>query len=532
MTSNASPASVRRRLGAAALMLSMAVATTATRVAEATTEPVSSVAAQPTRGGRAVAVMSGLNPILDPQLQRVSLAFTEAAVMAAIFGHLAYMDTETGAVELYFLESLEPNDDASVWTMTLHPGIRFSDGTPLDAEAIKYNMDRAADPATGSRFEAATEGLVVEVVDELTVQVTLPGPDPLWAADLVANFAGVGSPTAMQAAIDDGVEVGTRPVGAGPFMVKEWDPGVSIVLERNPYFEDFMPGQPYLDELEFQNVDDFSQQVTAIQTGAAQIVGTSGGGPTDELLATANAVPTYTAGGASIFLNTTIPPFDDIRARQALALAIDRQILSDAFAPGTAPSTTLFPETSPFHNPEYSWPEQDHDAAQQLFDELAAEGKPVEFSYTTFASAQQTAVVDGLIAQLAEYDNVTFEPDIRTYAEYIAAPLAGEFQSLAWGVYFINPVPSLLDYFAPGGTLNSTGWENPEASEAMEQLATASTIEEQKAVWDVVQRALVEDMPAVWLGQGVLTLGYSDGIVIPRGINLGTLPLWAEVGYE
>ncbi|WP_116999925.1 ABC transporter substrate-binding protein [Desertimonas flava] len=524
------------RRGAAVLAAASITGAIAGGVASATTEPPAgsepAATAEPQRGGKAVVVFSGQPASLDPQLQRVSFCFAECSASSAVFASLAYMNPISGEVELYFLESLEPNEDASVWTMRLHPSIKFSDGTPLDAEAIKFNIERAADPETGSRFQPATEGLELEVIDELTLEVTLPGPDPSWDADLVSNFAGVGSPTAIQAAIDEGVEVGSRPVGAGPFMVADWDPGQRLVLERNPYFEDFKPGQPYLDEITMENVADRSQMTTALTSGAAQIVLTSGGGATDELVEAANAVVTMTGGGAAITLNTAIPPFDDVRARLALALALDRDLTSEAFAPGTPPSAGLFPETSPFHNPEYTWPEQDVAEAQRLFDELAAEGKPVDFSYTTYANAEQTNVVNTLIAQLAEFDNVTFEADIKTYSEYVAAMPAGEFQSVPSGTYFTGPLPILYDYVAPDGVLNYGRWENAEVGAAFADLPTASTLDEQKAIWDVLQRELVEEMPFVWLGVGVVSVGYADGMIVPRTINYGTFPLWAEIGYE
>jgi peptide/nickel transport system substrate-binding protein len=477
-------------------------------------------------------VFSGLPVGLDPALHRVTVAFGEAAAMAPIFGHLAYFNAVDGAVELYFLESLEPDDTGAVWTMRLHPDIKFSDGTPLDAEAIKYNIERSADPATGSRFEPEARDLVLEVLDELTLQVTLPEPNLGWDAVLVTNFAGVGSPTAIQAALDEGVEVGTVPVGAGPFMVTEWEPRARMVLEPNPYFGDFLPGQPYLDQLTLMNVDDHSQQTSAIASGAAQLALSFGGAATEALLEAGDAVVTNGSGGASITFNVDRPPFDDIRARMALSLAVDRSILSDAFQTGTAASTGLFPEHSPHHNPDLTWPDQDVEEAQRLLDELAAEGKPLEFSYTTFDSPQQQAVINVLISQLAEFDNVTFTPDVRVYGEYIASMQRGDFQSLCSGIYFVNPMPIMYDSLHPDGLLNYSNWVNEAVGEAFDDLASASTLEEQNVQWDIIQEQLIAEMPALWLGQPPITVGFSDDMVVPRAINIGSIPLFGEVGYK
>ncbi len=518
---------VRRRRGAAIFATAAMVAGTYVVGDAAASSP-------PERQGGSVTVALNGPPLaFDPSLDRVSFSYGVSTVASAIFGNLAYVEPTTGAVVLYFLESLEPNEDASVWTMRLHPDIKFSDGTPLDAEAIRYNIARSADPATGSRFQPAAEGLEMEVIDELTLEVTLPEPNRLWDAAVVANFAAVGSPTAIQESLDAGEEPGTNPVGAGPFMVVEWDPGQRIVLERNPYFEDFKPGQPYLDELIFQHVPDDQQRVSAVTSGAAQMAVVFGGRQTEELRETANAVVTTPGGANTISLNTQIPPFDDVRARRALAIALDRSVIGGAINPGSPLSTGLFPEESPFYNAEYTWPEHDPEEAQRLFDELAAEGKPVEFTYTTNDSATQADVVNALLAELGVYDNVTMTPDVRTQNDYVAATqVAHDFQATASCVCFTAAVPLLYDYVAPGAGENYSEWENEDVTAALSGLFAAESIEEQKAVWDVVQRELVEEMPMIFITRVVITLGYADGLIAPVPVNLGTYPIWAEIGYE
>ena len=107
---------------------------------------------------------------------------------------------------------------------------------------------------------------------------------------------------------------------------------------------------------------------------------------------------------ATLNLNTTRPPFDDPRARQALFYALDRSLLAEAATPNTPVVTNLFPSTSPFYDAAYDLPAQDPEAAQRLFDELAAEGKPLEWTLTVTPSPSETDLVDSIIAQLAEYE--------------------------------------------------------------------------------------------------------------------------------
>lgn len=482
-------------------------------------------------GGSATMVQFGSLVAMDPSLHRVGFAFAEAAIMAAIFGHLAFMNPQTGEVELYFLEALEPNEDFTVWTLKLHDGIKFSDGTPLDAEAIKYNIERSANPDTGSRFQAFAEVLGLEVVDDLTLEVTLPEGNPGWPADLVANFSGIGSPTAIQAALDAGEEVGLTPVGAGPFMLKDWEPGQTIELERNPYFAEWHPGRPYLDELTFENVPDRVQHVASLTSGAAQIAGTIGGTASAGMEEEANAIISRVSGGAVINLNTQIPPFDDIRARRFMQLAFDRDLLAEANAPGTPKIENLFAESSPFYDARFDLPEQDKAEAQRLLDELAAEGKPLEFSFLSVSQPDQNALYNALVAQLAEYQNVSIDIDVMTPTEQIAASTGGEYQALPWGMYIVNPVPGLYQQVLPTGYLNYGKWSNDVVNAALEDFATADTFEEQKAIWDVVQEQMLIDPPVVFLDQAINTVGYADGFYVPRSLNLGTLPLWEEVGY-
>lgn len=482
-------------------------------------------------GGAATMVQFGSLVAMDPSLHRVGFAFAEAAIMASIFGHLAFMNPQTGEVELYFLESLEPNDDFTVWTLTLHDNIKFSDGTPLDAEAIKYNIERSANPDTGSRFQAFAAELGLEVVDDLTLAVTLPEGNPGWPADLVANFSGIGSPTAIQAALDAGEEVGLTPVGAGPFMLEDWEPGQTIHLVRNPYFGEWRPGRPYLDELTFENVPDRVQHVASLTSGAAQIAGTIGGTASAGMEQEANAIISRVSGGAVINLNTQIPPFDDIRARQFMQLAFDRDLLAEANAPGTPKIENLFAESSPFYDARFDLPAQDKEAAQSLLDELAAEGKPLEFSFLSVSQPDQNALYNALVAQLAEYENVSIDIDVMTPTEQIAASTNGEYQALPWGMYIVNPIPGLYQQVLPTGYLNYGKWSNDVVNAALADFATADTFEEQQAIWDVVQEQMLIDPPVVFLDQAINTIGYADGFYVPRTLNLGTLPLWDEVGY-
>jgi peptide/nickel transport system substrate-binding protein len=305
----------------------------------------------------------------------------------------------------------------------------------------------------------------------------------------------------------------------------------TITVERNPYFGEWRPGLPYLDELTFENVADRVQHVASVVSGAAQIAGTIGGTASQNMADQANAVTVNISGGAVLNLNTQIPPFDDIRARRFMQIAFDRSQLAEANAPGTPAATNVFAETSPYYSADYDLPAQDKEEAQKILDELAAEGKPLSFQLLSVSQPDQNALYESMVAQLAEYDNVSIDIDIKTPTEQIAASTTGDYQVLPWGMYIVNPVPGLYQQVLPTGFLNYGKWSNDVVNAALEDFKSATTFEEQKAIWDTVQEQMLIDPPVVLLDKAIHTIGYADGFYVPRTINLGTLPLWEEVGY-
>ncbi len=521
----------RRRWFRVALTTTVVVlAVPSLTAASSVTEPASSTPT-PVAGGSATFLSNGQPVRLDPQLNRMAFSFIDGPMMSAIYGQLAGVDPTTGAVELYFLESLTPSDDFVTWTLKLHPDLLFSDGTPFDAAAIEFNMTRAADPDLGSPFKAVAEGLTFNVVDDVTLEVTLSSPNSTFDTTIVSAFAAVGSPTAIQAATDAGEEYGLNPVGAGPFMIESWEPGTRAVMVRNPNYEHYAPGQPYLDEVVFEILPDMGQQRAAIASGDAQITYAMGLGPAEELAENANALIIPQGGASSLNMNQTRPPFDDERARRAIALALDRVRTSNAFTPDTPPAESLFAATSPFYDPQYTFPDNDPEEAQRLFDELAAEGKPVDFSYLTTDAPQHQALANQIVTELAAFDNVSVTIETRPSAEWSPLARSGEYQMIPYAWVFSNPTPTLIDFLSSDGPLNTFGWHNEVVDEAIAEVISTTDIDVQREAWGRVQAEFIEDVPVVPLAQTVVALGWADGLVVTKALGYGGYPLWGEVGY-
>ena len=486
----------------------------------------------PKAGGNVTMLVNGLSAKLDPANNQL-WSFTDGPAMSAIYGNLVYLDPQTGEVNYYLLKTMTSNDDFTVWTMTLNPNIKFSDGTTFDAEAIKFNYERIADPASGAFYGPLARQFTMRVVDELNLEITLPHPNAYLPSVIAENLGAIGSPTAIKAA---GKEFGLKPVGAGPFKLESLNPGQTIKVVKNPYFSSFKPGQPYLDSITYQYLPDLSQQRSALQGDQAQLAAPTGGNANDMLKAvtTVNHYCNFTGGGQDLLMNTQIPPFDNPDARLAISLALDRKAAANAFATGTPPAKNLFSENSPYYDAKYDWPGQNRQKAQELFDKLAAEGKPLDFVYETISSPQQAPMASYMQAELATYNNVKITIKAVPAAQYTQDNRERRFQMTPHGLYMVPAVPDATDYFGSDAVLNTFGWKNPTADAAIKEIIKTSPSDTAtlKKNWGIVQEQLLKDNPVYFAGVGVLGLISSKELTGVHPINYCNYLLWGELGYK
>lgn len=163
-------------------------------------------------------------------------------------------------------ESWQASPDAVEWTFKLRPGIKFHDGTPCDAAAVKANFDRANDPKNALLIRSNLLFFKeLQVIDQLTVKFIHTQPD----GAALANVGGVPilSPTAFTAV--DAKTFGQKPVGTGPFKFKEWAPGDHVTLERH---DDYWGGKAKLDAITFKVIADENTRVTAVKTGEIDFI--------------------------------------------------------------------------------------------------------------------------------------------------------------------------------------------------------------------------------------------------------------------
>ncbi|WP_344315739.1 ABC transporter substrate-binding protein [Agromyces allii] len=451
-----------------------------------------SVSSEPVAGGtlRVLEVVqpTGFDPVQVFSSTSMPITYT------ALYGQFVIANEETGGYDCGLCESFTTSDGGATWDVVTREGMTFTDGTPFDAEALKYNWDRMKDPALGSASAGVASQIDdIEIVDARTAKLHMVVPTPgLLGLMPIYALQWIASPTALE----QGQEAFNKnPIGAGPFVFESWTPGGTLKLARN---EDYFGDPAYVDAIEVQGVTDNTQRLNALISGQADIILNSDASTFVEAEAAGytNVIDTFN-GGIGFMFNTAKAPFDDVRARQAVAYALDLQQLSDAVNKGNGSvPKTLFTKDSPFYE-DIALQTYDPEKAQELFDELADEGKPVEFTYTVFPGTGP-AYFDALQAQLALYDNVTVTADQRDSSEQGVVTTTGDYNLASSSLAFVDPASRL--WGALSGDANRTNYsriDDPELNAALDAALATTDLEEQKAQYKIVQERLAEVVPYV-----------------------------------
>jgi peptide/nickel transport system substrate-binding protein len=384
--------------------------------------------------------VNGLNPAAS------SLAVSGLMMGNAVFDTLAAL-TPDGDWVPYLAESYTPSDDLTQWTMKLREGITFHDGTPLNAEAIVVNFEsQRAHPLVGLAVKPffPEEGATT-IVDDLTVTFNLLDPDAKFPTAQSAQLGMVASPTWLAAAAEDG-SLNQEPVGTGPFVFDSRSEDSVTRFVRN---ENWWNGDVYLDAVEFFPVPDPDNRNDLLFGGELNALHTETQGPILDIRDDDSFKRVENDAGEEEFamLNSTVPPFDDIRAREALARATPVDLYIDLIGLGVnRPAEQMFIPESPFYNPDVTQVHDDPDGAVALAAEYCAErgsdentvlGTPactdgkinIEFQYSG-PSVIQSRIADLLDEGWSVAFNVTFNELLQD--EHISQTAFGQYNVNTW----------------------------------------------------------------------------------------------------
>ena len=379
---------------------------------------------EPKAGGTLTVGLTAPIESLDPTTSVAS----GRTVMGAIYDNLFVYDAK-GNVVPELAKSIETSDDGATWTLKLPAGVKFTDGTDFNADAVVKHLKNLAAEGSMSRSAGDVRQIAkMEATDDATVEFTLKAPNMLFPKVFVWGLPGgpsmIPSPTAVEKL---GKDFGAKPVGVGPFKVKSFKPGGDVVLERNPDYR--IKGQPYLDELRFVTATDTQTRLAAAAAGDIDLAPTQSG--VDLAQAVEGGLTSlYQPDGTyyDLLFNMTKAPFDDVRFRQAVIQAIDLDGLNQAVFEGKqTPMAGIFPATNPFYT-KTAWPGYDPEAAKKLVAEYVVDGGRAEFTLTTTSPPEfqkQAQVMQQMLkdAGIEMTLNVSDQPTMVTEA------LSGNYQA-------------------------------------------------------------------------------------------------------
>ncbi|WP_152400280.1 ABC transporter substrate-binding protein [Paenibacillus cellulositrophicus] len=278
------------------------------------------------KGGELTYALATSPDTLDPHRSGLAVA---VRVIRTIYDSLV-VQLPDNTIKPWLATEWTISDDGLSYTFKLRKDVKFQDGTPFNAEAVKFNFDRILDPATKAANAAALlqPYKSSEVIDEYTIKLNLSTPSRAFLGNLSQALLGIVSPTAAK---QYGDQLGQHPVGTGPFKFVKWDENADIKVERNPDYA-WAPeivtntGAPYLDSIDFKIVPEEatrigsvqSKQVLAAETVPPQNILTLKKDPNFQLLQANTLGLPYT-----LFFNQERAPWNELKARQAVQLAVD-----------------------------------------------------------------------------------------------------------------------------------------------------------------------------------------------------------------
>lgn len=380
--------------------------------------------------------------------------------------------------QLALAEFAEPNADASAWTIRLHPGLEFHNGKTITADDVIFSVRRLTDPRLASPNGASVTLIDrdnLAKLDDRTVRIPIKnGTGFLPLPDTWVNFGGIVPPD---------YDPITNPVGAGPYKLKDFQPGRRSLFTR---FENyFRAGAPYPDELE---ILDFKDQVTRFEALLSGQIDLAPGIAPEQtpLLARdsrAKLVRSETNWWRGFNMNVTKPPFDDVRVRQAFRLLIDREDLVKRVLHGEG---RIGNDLYAPHDPTYdrSIPQRRHDpeAARRLLRQAGKEGLAVELVTDQIGTSSALVVAEqaarlGIKIEVKQVDTPTFNgPKKNDFAFSTAGTLGQPFLAAA------------MSNDGPYSQTNRTQFHDPRFDTLIRQAMATPVLEKRKPLIHEAQR--------------------------------------------
>ncbi len=475
-------------------------------------------------------------PTLDPALVTDGTSY---AIVIELFSGLVKLTGESDdPIAMDLAESYSVSNGGKTYKFVLRDDSKFSDGSPVTATDFKWSWERAALPETESPIvdeflgdiigvqaiidgEATTaEG--IEVIDDLTLQVTIDAPKPYFIAKLTYPIAFVVNADNVTASGENWTD---DPVGTGPFVLKSYSIGERMLLSKNPNYW----GDPaYLDEVQLLLAGGSAMamyendEIDITGIGLADLERVTD--PEEELSKDVIEVPP-SFSTSYIGFNVEEAPFDDVHFRRALNFAVDKQLVANAvFSDLVRPATGVIPPGFVGFNPDLEGLAFDEEKAKE---ELAKskyadpETRPrivITLPGTGGSPSLTTEVVADMWRRTLEVDVEIQQVEWATFLQDLHRNRLQAF-SLAWQADYPDPHTFVDVLFRTGSSINNTNYSNPEVDALLEQANVEADPVRRIKLYQEAEEMIVED--AAWLP---LWWGVEGKVLVKQRIGGMTFP--------
>ena len=437
---------------------------------------------------------------------------SDKVITLGIYDPLMSYDEEANIIP-WLAKTMTASEDLLTWEMELNSPVTFHDGTPLNAEAVVKHFDRLKDPAVGCPCQQSVSNIeTMEMPDGPTGQTVtfhLDAPNVAFDQLLAGSSGYIESPTAI-AADPEGFE--TAPVGTGPFVLDQFIPGDRVVLKKYPdYWKTDEAGNqlPYLDELIVRPIPDSSQRLASLEAGDIDMFQTATSDVVIQAEEAGFAAQKISGSSSTIILfNESKPPFDDVRARQAVAYAINKDAMNERVYGGVrVPSYSSFPIDSPYYNPDGEAPRYDPERAAELVEELGG----LSFKLECIPTPESQQLLE-LTQQMGEAVGMEIELGTQEQGQYVNRIFSksGDYEAACFrNNHFADP-----DQIRAGLTTDDPGnlifYSNPDVDRLLQEARATADFEERKAAYDEIQVITAEEVPIVTLMYDLFGNVYDD----------------------
>ena len=433
------------------------------------------------------------------------------------------MDYEPGTTNLRpeLAESYEISPDGKTFTFELRKGVKFHNGREMTAEDVKYSLDRVTNPKTqspGAGFFASIAGYEdvaggkseslsgVTVVDPSTVKIELSRPDATFLHVMAINFSHVVPKEAVE---QYGADFGKNPVGTGAYKMAEWTLGQRLVFEKNPDY--WRKGLPYLNKITFEIGQEPIVALLRLQKGEVDVPG-DGIPPAkfQEVMNDPQQKERVVVGGqlhtGYVTMNTTMAPFDNVKVRQAVNMAINKDRIVQLINNRAVPANQPLPPSMPGYDKAYKGYAFDPAKAKAL---LAEAGHPDGFETELFVMNTDP---NPRIAQAIQQDlsAIGIKANLQSLAQANVIAAGGDKAGapMIWsgGMAWIADFPDPSNFYGPilgcGGAVPG-GWNwswycnedlDKKAAEA-DSIVDPAKAEERYKMWSAIYGKVMEDAP-------------------------------------